>query len=54
MNNPPAKIGRLPSKTLAIASKGVANVIKDKNSDNNVVAYFKVFNPLLNFKIISI
>lgn len=47
INNPPARIGRLPSNTLPIASKGVASVINDKNSDNNVVAYFKVFSPLM-------
>lgn len=54
INKPPVKIGRLPSKTFPIASKGVANVINDKNSDNMVVAYFKLFSPLLYFKMISI
>ncbi|GEQ11001.1 hypothetical protein SXY01_15450 [Staphylococcus xylosus] len=26
-------------------------MINDKNSDNNVVAYFKMFSPLLNNKM---
>ncbi|SCT23880.1 Uncharacterised protein [Staphylococcus caeli] len=48
INKLPAIIGKLPSKILLTASSGVANVINDRNKDNNVVAYFKVFNPFMN------
>lgn len=51
INSPPANIGKLPSKTLLTTNSGVASVINDKNSDNNVVAYFKMFSPLLNNKM---
>lgn len=46
MNNRPANICMSPSKILLTANNGVVNVINDKNSDNNVVAYFKLFSPL--------
>ncbi|WP_436860261.1 hypothetical protein [Staphylococcus caeli] len=51
INKPPASIGKLPSKILLTASNGVANVIKDRNNDNKVVAYFKVFSPFLNIMV---
>lgn len=46
INKPPANIERLPSNILLTDNKGVASVINDKNNDNNVVAYFKMFSPL--------
>ena len=46
MNNRPANICMSPSKILLTANNGVVNVTNDKNSDNNVVAYFKLFSPL--------
>ena len=48
INSPPANIGSLPSKTSFTTNNGVASVINDKNSDNNVAAYCKMFIPLLN------
>ena len=51
MNNRPANNCISSSKILLTANNGVVNVINDKNSDNNVVAYFKMFSPLLNNKM---
>lgn len=46
MNRIAANNCNSPSKTLLTANNGVSNVTNDKNRDNKVVVYFKLFSPL--------